>query len=104
MATPSAHAWFRPRLEALVRDALADGFDQDTSVAVITDLINGPEFGLSPVPPGEEDWARDLGEPAGLSGEMPGHQDAPNFGGDTQPIDGTNLGHVRGTGSTAGNV
>jgi hypothetical protein len=38
------HDWLLPRLGALVRNAERAGFDRDTVVAVITDLITGPPF------------------------------------------------------------
>jgi hypothetical protein len=57
--------WLRPRLSALVEAAEQAGIARDVSVAVITDLINGPQF--SPAPPegvvDDEDWNRDIGEP-----------------------------------------
>jgi hypothetical protein len=61
--------WLRPRLSALVEAAEQAGIARDISVAVITDLINGPQF--SPAPPegvvGDENWNQDIGEPAALA-------------------------------------
>jgi hypothetical protein len=46
----------------LVAEAAAAGIDRDVSVAVITDLINGPYFGTAP-PAADENWNQDIGEP-----------------------------------------
>jgi hypothetical protein len=45
-----------------VAEARAAGMAADISVAVITDLINGPEFSVAPLQP-EEGWNQDIGEP-----------------------------------------
>jgi hypothetical protein len=58
----SPHDWLRPRLGALVAEAKAAGIARDVSVAVITDLINGPDFGVEP-PAADENWNQDIGEP-----------------------------------------
>jgi hypothetical protein len=58
----SPHDWLRPRLSKLVAEAKAAGIDRDVSVAVITDLINGPDFITAP-PSADEDWNQDIGEP-----------------------------------------
>jgi hypothetical protein len=58
----SPHDWLRPRLSALVAEAAAAGIDRDVSVAVITDLINGPDFGADP-PAADENWNQDIGAP-----------------------------------------
>jgi hypothetical protein len=39
-----AHDWLRPRLSELVRQGVLAGFDRQTVVAVITDLITAPPF------------------------------------------------------------
>jgi hypothetical protein len=39
-----AHDWLLPRLLDLLEQAQAAGIPQDVAVAVITDLIKGPEF------------------------------------------------------------
>jgi hypothetical protein len=57
-----AHAWWTERLKATVAEAKAAGIAQDVSVAVITDLINGPIFSPGPVE-ADEDWNKDIGEP-----------------------------------------
>jgi hypothetical protein len=62
MTEPTAHDWYRPKLEALVAEAASAGIARDVSVAVITDLINGPEFG-APVLETNESWNQDIGEP-----------------------------------------
>jgi hypothetical protein len=74
----SAHDWFHPRLIALLEDAHRAGFAQDVSIAVVSDLLNGPDF--SPAEPGEIDerWAppdsSDTGVVPGerIGGSMPG--------------------------------
>ena len=38
------HTWLRPRLAALVRQAELAGFERQTVVAVIIDLITTPPF------------------------------------------------------------
>jgi hypothetical protein len=65
MSDSAPHDWFRPRLTALVAEAEAAGFAQDVSVAVITDLMNGPVFSAAPAPEIDEDWNRDIGQPEG---------------------------------------
>jgi len=61
--------FLRPRLSVLVDDAEQAGIARDISVAVITDLINGPLF--SPAPPEgvveDENWNQDIGEPPELA-------------------------------------
>jgi hypothetical protein len=44
MPDTPAHDWLRPRLLQLVRQAELAGFDRDTVVAVLTDLITAPPF------------------------------------------------------------
>jgi hypothetical protein len=58
----SPHDWLRPRLGALVAAAQAAGIARDVSVAVITDLINGPDFSAG-APAADENWNQDIGEP-----------------------------------------
>ncbi len=62
------HDWFRPKLVALVAEAEAAGIARDVSVAVITDLINGPEFSTGQLK-NEEGWNQDIGEPDALVNE-----------------------------------
>lgn len=45
-----AHDWLRPRLAQLVHQAELWGFDRQTVVAVITDLITSPPFNDPPEP------------------------------------------------------
>ncbi len=71
MTTISPHDWLRPRLNALVEEAASSGIARDISVAVITDLINGPGFASDAPALPDEGWARDIGEPTGQSSEMP---------------------------------
>jgi len=58
----SPHDWLRPKLAALMAEAQAAGIARDVSVAVITDLVNGPAFSVGP-PETDEEWNKDLGEP-----------------------------------------
>jgi hypothetical protein len=44
MSETPAHDWLRPRLTELVRQGELAGFDRQTVVAVITDLITAPPF------------------------------------------------------------
>ena len=62
MGPVSPHDWLLPRLSALVAEAAAAGIDRDVSVAVITDLINGPDFSAAPAA-ADEKWDQDIGEP-----------------------------------------
>ncbi len=62
MNTASPHAWFAPRLAALVAEAEAAGMARDVSVAVITDLVNGKLAAGVPSPE-EANPDQDLGEP-----------------------------------------
>jgi hypothetical protein len=62
MPQASPHDWLRPKLSALVAEAEAAGIDRGVSVAVITDLINGPPFSASALETSEE-WNQDIGEP-----------------------------------------
>ncbi len=67
--TLPAHDWFRPKLVTLLAEAEQAGYARDVAEAVITDLMNG--LLAAAVPPPEEAWALDPGEPAGAAGEMP---------------------------------
>jgi hypothetical protein len=44
MSNTPAHDWLRPRLAALVHDAERAGFDRQTVIAVLTDLITAPPY------------------------------------------------------------
>jgi len=70
-----AHDWFRPKLLALLGEAAEAGYARDVAEAVITDLMNGALSAA--VPPPEENWAGDPGEPAGAAAEMPHAQSLP---------------------------
>ncbi len=63
MTDVAPHAWFEPKLAALISDARAAGIAQDVSVAVITDLVNGKLAAAVPAPE-ESSPDQDLGEPA----------------------------------------
>ena len=58
----SSHDWFRPKLTTLIAEAEAAGIARDVSIAVITDLVNGPQFSKAPLQT-EEGWNQDIGEP-----------------------------------------
>jgi hypothetical protein len=47
------HDWLRPRLAALVQQAVRAGFARETVIAVITDLITAPPLDAQPVAPPE---------------------------------------------------
>jgi hypothetical protein len=72
-----AHDWFRPKLVALLAEAEQAGFAGDVAEAVITDLINGELSAGVAVAAPDENWARDIGEPAEISNEMPGKESLP---------------------------
>ncbi len=61
MSTAAPHAWFEPKLTALMAEAESAGIARDVSVAVITDLVNG-KLGAA-VPPPQEAADQDIGEP-----------------------------------------
>ena len=44
MSDTPVHNWLRPRLADLVRQAERAGFDRQTVIAVLTDLITSPPF------------------------------------------------------------
>jgi len=45
------HDFLLPRLKALIEEATANGIARDVAVAVLTDLVTGPEFnGAAPDP------------------------------------------------------
>ena len=67
----SPHDWLRPRLGALVADAAKAGIARDVSVAVITDLINGPLSAPEPAPSGDNP-NQDIGEPDYMANEQSG--------------------------------
>ena len=70
MPTPS-HEWFRPKIEALLSEADQAGYPRDLSVAVITDLVNGP-LGVPVPPPTEDNPNQDIGEPAYMATDATG--------------------------------
>ena len=47
MSDTPVHNWLRPRLADLVRQAERAGFDRQTVIAVLTDLITSPPFNPS---------------------------------------------------------
>jgi hypothetical protein len=67
----SPHEWLRPRLAALVAEAAAAGIARDVSVAVITDLINGPLSAATP-PPSPDNPNQDIGEPDYMASDATG--------------------------------
>jgi hypothetical protein len=44
MSGAPLHDWLKPRMEALLRDAQAAGFERDVVVAVLIDLVTSPPF------------------------------------------------------------
>jgi hypothetical protein len=59
MSQTPLHDWMRPRLEQVLQDAVAAGFERLAALAVLTDLATAPEFDTAPptaepaqVPPG----------------------------------------------------
>jgi len=58
----SPHEWLEPKLLALVAEAEGQGIARDVCVAVITDLINGPEYSPAVIED-NENWNQDIGEP-----------------------------------------
>ena len=92
MSDVSPHEWLRPRLSVLVAEAAKAGIAHDVSVAVITDLINGPLSAPEPAPTGENP-NQDLGEPDTMANEHSGaHPSLP-----AEPTGGIGLGsHLSG--------
>jgi hypothetical protein len=43
MSTP-VHDWVKPRLDALVAEAMKNGMERDVIVAVLTDIVEGPGY------------------------------------------------------------
>ena len=43
MSTP-VHDWVKPRLDALVAEALKNGMQREVVVAVLTDIVEGPGY------------------------------------------------------------
>jgi hypothetical protein len=55
----------------MVAEAGRAGFALDVAVAVITDVINKAPFNVGPLDI-EEDWNRDIGQPADLAADLTG--------------------------------
>ena len=68
MSHPEPYDWLRPKLTAIVSEAEQAGIARDVTVAVITDLINGPDFNTAPLEV-NEGWNQDIGEPDGAVNE-----------------------------------
>ncbi len=95
--TESPHQWFRTRLVALMAEAQAAGMAHDVSVAVITDLVNGPLSADAPLPTGEN-ANQDIGEPDYMANQDSGvHPSLPDEPGDAGSLGqvGGNLGRHR---------
>ncbi len=71
MADIDPHAWLSSRITALVADAEQAGIARDVTVALVTDIINGPPFNVGP-PAADEDWNKDSGEPDYMVNEESG--------------------------------
>lgn len=48
MPTP-VHDWVKPRLDALVDEAVRAGMDREVIVAVLTDIVEGPGYNRAAV-------------------------------------------------------
>lgn len=44
MSSTPVHDWVKPRLDALVDEAIASGMARDVIVAVLTDIVEGPGY------------------------------------------------------------
>ena len=44
MASTPVHDWVKPRLDALVAEAVKNGMDRQVVVAVLTDIVEGPDY------------------------------------------------------------
>ncbi len=62
MTDTAPRDWFYPKIEALVAEAEQAGIARDMTVAMVTDIINGPPFNVGPEPTADEDWNKDVGE------------------------------------------
>ena len=51
MTETPIHDWLRPRLAELVQQAERAGFDRDTVIAVLTDLITAQPFNRANLAP-----------------------------------------------------
>lgn len=66
MAGTPVHDWVKPRLDALVAEAVAQGMDREVVVAVLTDIVEGPGYNTAvvaeadtPQPDGRTDPAQE---------------------------------------------
>jgi hypothetical protein len=50
MSQTPLHDWLRPRIDQLVRDATAAGFERDVVLVVINDLVSSTPFDTAPLP------------------------------------------------------
>jgi hypothetical protein len=62
MPTTPVHDWIKPRLDALVEEAIKAGMARDVIVAVLTDIVEGPGYNRAeiteedaPMPDGRTD-------------------------------------------------
>jgi hypothetical protein len=76
MAETPMHDWLAPRLQALVAEGTAHGFNRDAVVAVIADMITGPRF--NEPPPLSEPVPS--GAPVAVSGTLAPDYSAPSIG------------------------
>jgi hypothetical protein len=44
------HDWLRPRIDQLLRDAVAAGFERDVVLVVVNDLVTAAPFDTAPLP------------------------------------------------------
>ena|ERR1700712_1128155 len=45
------HDWVRPRLDNLLAEAIGKGMDRDAVVAVMTNIVEGPDYNNGVAPP-----------------------------------------------------
>jgi hypothetical protein len=60
MPTTPVRDWLLPRLDALIAEAVQNGMDRQVVVAVITDIVEGPDYNEAVTPP--EDAPQPTGE------------------------------------------
>jgi hypothetical protein len=63
MPTTPVHDWVLPRLDALIAEAVRDGMDRQTIVAVITDIVEGPSYNEAATQPQDEPRPTGLTDP-----------------------------------------
>jgi hypothetical protein len=64
MPTTPVRDWVLPRLDALIAEAVQNGMDRQTVVAVITDLVEGPDYNEAVTRPEDEPQPTGVSDPA----------------------------------------